>query len=315
MANGPTRCSVPMSCRGPVPRASASCYAQRGIAALALDLTDSEGDAESPFEEAVLRVVRDWGYDVVPQVGTAGFRIDMAVRHPDRPGEYVLGIECDGAAYHSSLVARDRDRLRQEVLERLGWTLHRIWGPAWYRSRPEEERRLQLAIKAAIAGGDTPAWVAAAPAGPEVSIETAELDAPPPWSVPYVASDLWVDTDLPMDDPAARSLLETLVKQIVEQEGPIAQELLEQRVRSGWDAARMGARMQQAFVAALQRLVHRSVLAVPEPGFVSAGIQPIEAVRRAGSEPETVRKVAYDYEGGRAAGSDHAFLSAEVTLG
>lgn len=128
-------------------------YAKRGVEALALDIGPSELDAESPFEEEVLRVVRSWGYDCQPQVGVAEYRVDIGVRNPARPGEFVLGIECDGAMYHSSKVARDRDRLRQEVLQRLGWRIHRIWGTAWYRNREDQEVRLREAIESATEEG------------------------------------------------------------------------------------------------------------------------------------------------------------------
>jgi very-short-patch-repair endonuclease len=125
-------------------------YAARGLPALALD-TSAGGDAESPFEESVISVIRSWGYDLTPQVGTAGYRIDIGVRHPGHVGVYALGIECDGYQYHSSKVARDRDRLREKVLQGLGWQLHRIWGTAWYRDRNGEERKLRAAIEQAIA--------------------------------------------------------------------------------------------------------------------------------------------------------------------
>jgi hypothetical protein len=75
------------------------------------------GGFDSPFEEAVARAVREAGFHAHSQVGVAGFRIDLGVVDPSRPGQYILGIECDGAAYHSARSARDRDRLRQEVLE------------------------------------------------------------------------------------------------------------------------------------------------------------------------------------------------------
>src|SRR5262249_9694120 len=92
-----------------------------------LRFTTLLGDGfESPFEETVARAIREAGYHVQPQVGVKGFRIDLGVIDPSRPGEYLLGVECDGAAYHSARSARDRDRLRQEVLEGLGWRLHRI---------------------------------------------------------------------------------------------------------------------------------------------------------------------------------------------
>ena len=76
--------------------------------------TAAGGDAESPFEESVISVMRSWGYELIPQVGTAGYRIDIGVRHPAHPGVYALGIECDGVQYHSSKAARDRDRLREK---------------------------------------------------------------------------------------------------------------------------------------------------------------------------------------------------------
>lgn len=89
---------------------------------------------DSAFELAVIRKLAAAGYESEPQVGVAGFFIDLAVRNPDRPGEFLMGIECDGASYHSAKSARDRDRLRQEVLENLGWRIRRIWSTDWFRN-------------------------------------------------------------------------------------------------------------------------------------------------------------------------------------
>ncbi|WP_293998002.1 DUF4011 domain-containing protein [Streptomyces sp.] len=120
-------------------------YAQHGPAVLQTEAAAPAAAPESPFEEEVIDVLRGWGYEVQPQVGVAGFRIDMAVRHPGAPGTYALGIECDGAMYHSSRAARDRDRLREAVLRDLGWRLHRIWGTDWYRNRRDAMARLRAA--------------------------------------------------------------------------------------------------------------------------------------------------------------------------
>ncbi|WP_370413515.1 DUF3320 domain-containing protein [Streptomyces fradiae] len=130
-------------------------YAENGHAVLAQDVTQADAEPDSPFEESVLRVLRDWGYRVQPQVGVAGYRIDIGVRHPEFPGTYALGIECDGAMYHSSRTARDRDRLREEVLAGLGWRLHRIWGTDWYRGRAAAELRLREAVELAVERGLT----------------------------------------------------------------------------------------------------------------------------------------------------------------
>jgi very-short-patch-repair endonuclease len=109
----------------------------------------SQGDVESPFEEDVLREVRQMGYTADTQVGDGGFRIDIAVRHPTPEHGYILGIECDGATYHSDRSARIRDVWRGEILRQRGWTLHRIWSTRWWFYRLEEIEKLKKAIESA----------------------------------------------------------------------------------------------------------------------------------------------------------------------
>ena len=110
-------------------------YAERGPAALGAAVHGSIGDFESPFETAVARSLRDKGWDVHPQVGVSAYRIDLGIVHPDEPGVYLAGVECDGAMYHSSAFARERDKIRQAVLEGLGWTLFRVWSADWWTHR------------------------------------------------------------------------------------------------------------------------------------------------------------------------------------
>ncbi|MBK8412239.1 MAG: hypothetical protein IPL19_30225 [Sandaracinaceae bacterium] len=113
---------------------------------LAAKTTDREPDSD--FEVSVADALRDAGFVVVPQVGVAGYFIDLAVKHPQRPSEFILGVECDGAAYHSSFSARDRDRLRQQVLEGLHWKIHRIWSTDWFRDPRGQRRRLIEVLRA-----------------------------------------------------------------------------------------------------------------------------------------------------------------------
>jgi transcription elongation GreA/GreB family factor len=100
----------------------------------------------SDFEVYVMDQIRAMGCEPVPQVGVAGYFIDIGVRHPEWPYGFVLGVECDGASYHSAKSARDRDRLRQEVLERLGWHFHRIWSTDWFNNPRQEGERLRDVI-------------------------------------------------------------------------------------------------------------------------------------------------------------------------
>lgn len=126
-------------------------FAQQGIVALEKELTfNYDLDFDSPFEEAVYDFLQSNGYNVVTQVGCSGFRIDMAVKHPTQSGKFAIGIECDGAAYHSSRTARERDRLRQAVLEDMGWTIYRIWSTDWIKDQKTEEEKLINAIEKAL---------------------------------------------------------------------------------------------------------------------------------------------------------------------
>jgi very-short-patch-repair endonuclease len=99
---------------------------------------------DSPFEEDVYHALKDKDYIIRTQVGCSNYRIDLAVVDKNHPGQFLLGIECDGASYHSSPTARDRDRLRQQVLERLGWRIHRIWSTDWFRNKPDQ---IELVVK------------------------------------------------------------------------------------------------------------------------------------------------------------------------
>jgi very-short-patch-repair endonuclease len=108
------------------------------------------------FEADVCEALSAKGLEIKPQVGCSKFRIDLAASHPSKPGRFVLAIECDGATYHSSYTARDRDRLRQQQLENLGWTFHRIWSTDWFMRKAEEVERAVQAFHRAVAASDLP---------------------------------------------------------------------------------------------------------------------------------------------------------------
>ncbi len=121
-----------------------------------MDLPEVTGRGpDSPFEEAVADALKAKGYRIAYQVGVAGFFIDLAVIDPEQPGRYILGIECDGASYHSSHMARVRDRSRQAVLESLGWTIHRIWSTDWFRNPHEQLAGAVAAIERAQLATET----------------------------------------------------------------------------------------------------------------------------------------------------------------
>ncbi len=110
----------------------------------------SEGAPESPLEQEVRQVLEKRGYTVKSQIGESGFRIDLAVLHPEPGRGYVLGIECDGATYHSDRSARIRDVWREKILRKRGWRIHRIWSTSWWYRRADEIEKLCQALEAAL---------------------------------------------------------------------------------------------------------------------------------------------------------------------
>ena len=170
-------------------------FADRGARALAEAFAPTGGDVESPFEAAVMAALEAKGWTVHTQIGVSGFRVDLGVVHPDAPGRYLAGVECDGATYHSSATARDRDRLREHVLTDLGWRIRRVWSTEWWmdaegalakldkRLREDLEADRARATAAAITTEDVVEPVAAEPEGLEPedeqsSVSSAE-EAPP----------------------------------------------------------------------------------------------------------------------------------------
>jgi len=108
---------------------------------------ETANDAENMFEETVGRALKDAGYKISYQVGVIGYRIDIAIHDPQSEGHYIMAIECDGATYHSSKTARERDRLRQEILEASGWHFFRVWSTDWFVDRDKTIRRMLDAVQ------------------------------------------------------------------------------------------------------------------------------------------------------------------------
>lgn len=219
-------------------------------------------DADSPFEEDVARVVASMGYEVDLQVGSAGFKIDLGVRHPNRSGQYVLAVECDGATYHSAIWARERDRQRQEILEGLGWRFHRIWSTDWFHNRNVEIDRLKSALVDAVGKVDQLGSIKGAnlhrPPQPEsdhpiFTEQPIELKAPTPTVPAYRRSNFSVRSPLEPHEVQVQQL-GGFVASIVEDEGPIHTDEVARRLATGFGKARAGSRIQSAVEQALRHV-------------------------------------------------------------
>jgi len=248
-------------------------FAERGTDALALRIGD--GDFESPFEQSVAAMIRSLGFTVVPQVGCSSFRVDLGVVDPSNPGRFILGVECDGASYHSSATARDRDRIRQQILERLGWRIHRIWSPDWVTRNSYEVSRLRSAIDTALKDQRENSHSSAMRSsnGPVVSDgpivvekEIPDIDDKfvlPKWVETYKVCRVRApQTSWQFHDAEALPLLKRMLSQIIETEGPVHKDVAATRLARAWELERVGERMMNAVKSAWRSLSREKLLRI-----------------------------------------------------
>jgi very-short-patch-repair endonuclease len=271
-------------------------YAQTGQIETAV-VTDRSPDSD--FEEQVARDVVAAGYAVHAQVGCAGFFIDLAVVDPEEPGRYLLGIECDGASYHSARSARDRDRLRQNVLEGLGWRIHRIWSTDWFHDPEAELRKVVQAIQTAQATfgapealfPDPPLPQEPAPAAPSPEPEVVTLPMAPmlgaaAYELASVALQLGA---VPMHEVDGSQLAELLAL-VVAVESPVHWHEAARRVMAAADVHKMGKRIEGAFLAAVRIGLAGSLFSGRGDFLWSIGMQE-PPVRDRGALPAASRKL------------------------
>jgi very-short-patch-repair endonuclease len=245
----------------------------KGVAALKMFLTFAQTgklgiaeptgkNPESVFEEQVMQTLLNLGFDVKPQIGVAGFFVDLAISDPERPGRFVLGIECDGMQYHSSRSARDRDRLRQNVLEDHGWIIHRIWSTDWYLRPDEEIRKVQAAYESArsiwrerddelsIPKRAVPLQFTSEREGTTDIVVGTVAPSEEPLAQPYVETELKVRNGRDPHEVPIADMAKYIV-QIVETEGPIHENEIVVRIRDAWGLGRAGNRIREAVQSAI----------------------------------------------------------------
>jgi very-short-patch-repair endonuclease len=162
-------------------------------------LAASGAEAADPFEVSVSSRLAEFGIIVVPQYGVGGYRVDFAAAHPDDPSRMILAVEADGASYRDSGSVRDRDRLRKEHLERLGWRFHRLWSTNWFQDPDTEVAKLREAYEKAVASSPY-----IPPVPPVDDVTAAEPD--PASAEPAVPSASDPTAAEPDPDPAAERL-------------------------------------------------------------------------------------------------------------
>ena len=266
-------------------------YAQTGN----IDVPKGTGrGADSPFEEAVADRLKARGHDVTHQVGSAGFFIDLAVVDPAQRGRYLLGIECDGASYHSARSARDRDRLRQQVLEGLGWKIHRIWSTDWFRDAERELVRVEEALDSALEARATPPPAPQRePTKPLKRAPEPEPEVPPP-TPPYTVAQLDIG---PLREPlheVSPGRLADWIAQVVAVESPVHLDEVTLRIREAAGVGRSGSRIRAQMRLGASVGANQGLYRIDDDGFLwRPDHEAVEVRRRDGDTPPSLRKVSH----------------------
>ena len=224
-------------------------YAEHGMLQVPVE---SQRDTYSPFQEAVATELSDLGYKVRQEVGSGGYFIDLAIVDPERPGRYLIGIECDGPSYHSSRSARDRDRLREQVLTGLGWHIHHIWSTDWFRNPDRELKRAVVAIE------HSKTYRAAAKKTPDQSPTAIERTTPvqAQYVVPqYTTANLQVTRGAHELHTVPRATLSSWVIEVVDVESPVHISEVARRIADAAGVMRIGHRIQTAMGDAIKSAI------------------------------------------------------------
>ena len=228
-------------------------FAERGAMAIAEANVGSLGGFDSPFEKLVANALSKKGWHVVTQVGVSSFRIDLGIVDPDAPGRFLAGVECDGATYHRSATARDRDMLREQVLRGLGWEILRIWSTDWWINPHGIADKVHANLEAILA--ESRAKRAKQAVIDEENSTVLDIDDNAPLEAEAAPTLAPVDyrkadpRDVLAADPDAfysqqyDETLASMIAHVVHKEGPVLDSILAQRIARAHDFARTGSRI------------------------------------------------------------------------
>ncbi len=273
------------------------------------------GVYESPLDEDIASEIQKLGYEVVSQVGCSGYKIDIGVIDPVNPGCYLLGVECDGTTYKASNSARDRDRLREQVLKDLGWRIHRVWSPSWVARRDSEVKRLKEALEQAQKLQLDKEVLKPAVDAKEDGLVEAEVrkvkfagieKIGAPYKIyplkaafsPYIKVQTEKSTHTSKQKnefhyPENREIQTKLLGELVEKEGPIHVDYAVERLAEAWGIKRVTPKISHAVQEALNNLLRDQKVTIKgsflwPPTLKDVQIRiPVEGI------PETKRKLEH----------------------
>ncbi|MBR4518757.1 MAG: DUF3320 domain-containing protein [Victivallales bacterium] len=233
-------------------------YAERGAAATAPKLAQDQ--AADTLQEIIAKFLASKGYETDRNVGCSSFRIDLAVKHPEKPGEYLLGILCDGQRSARDYTCRDRESTRTGVLKGLGWHLAHAWSTEWRLDRPAAEQALLDALEQAInpssSNSSSSSGQSSKPSQPSPANQPSQPSQPTPAPCTLYPAPSPLKTKCPLEEFGVSTRCHTelvrQVKEVIAAEGPVTHALLARRLRSAWKIARNTPKVQDAIQSAIE---------------------------------------------------------------
>ncbi|HKS42225.1 MAG TPA: DUF4011 domain-containing protein [Blastocatellia bacterium] len=264
-------------------------------------------ETESPFEREVYLELTRRGLSLQPQVGEAGYRIDFGVIDDQLPGRYLCGIECDGAMYHMSEAARDRDRLRQQVLEARGWTIHRLWSTDWFKDRNGQIERLLNLIEQTRQTSQAEQATRLAALEQPTEQEPHEYESEDESSQAFSSQDVaqaiaYTFAKTPLLYPgqdlntAPVSHIGRAIEEVVSVEWPLHIKDLASRVAARWGYSVVGSSMMRRIRAVVEEMAgNRKVLLRSDFIFANSSLEEIVIRSRAGTNIPADRIAPEEY--------------------
>ncbi len=289
-------------------------YAEHGPKTLQ-SVKAQEVEFESALDEDVAAEIKKLGYDAVPQVGCSGYRIDIGVVDPVNHGSFLLGVACDGASYKASNSARDRDRLREQVLRQLGWRIHHIWSPAWVSRRDSEIRRLKEALEQAQQQQleletQKPISEVNADMTPKTDVQKIQFSGVEKLAVPYKIYPLKATFNAyikvsnanstynsrqknEFHFPENRETQTRLLAELVQNEGPVHFDYAVERLAAAWGIKQVTPKITHAVKESLSNLLREQKVVIKGSFLWPPNLKETPIRVPTQGDPESKRNVAY----------------------
>jgi len=302
-------------------------YAEKGKPALPVGEASELIQLGSNLHRSLVSELKTLGYDTDLYVGTSGFRVDIGILDPDREGQYLLGILLDGPIYQNAESARDRDILRKQVLEQLGWTLLRVWSPDWWENKKSiirsiveaiqqvKDNKGEVKIETAAVENLIKAKQEVASAKHEALVEFKQPSKSEEMQNynPCVLDPMSLGADL-FYSPQSTDLILEQIKKVIQQEGPVSRGLLAKRVLQAWGITRMGAKLDQRFTELLSRLMPQTTETEGIVFIWPEGVEPHRYGIYRVSSDEAQRRAAEDLPSEEIAVAVKSILASQISL-